>query len=127
MADLIPEVLMSQSILKALRTDPGGWLAYTTHDSRRYEKGFPDVNEVELRPPYRTIYLELKTDTGRIEKGKWSRLGKRWIPGQDDWAQALIRSPGVLYFLIRPVDLHWLYQWFIDADAPHPGQGGEWK
>lgn len=53
-----------------------GWtLRYHTHDSRRSEPGFPDL--VLVHPVRgRTIFRELKTQTGRISP---AQLG--WIDG----------------------------------------------
>ena len=120
---MISEALMTESILKVLREEPGGWLAYHTHDSRRSEPGFPDINAQELNLPYRSIYLELKTEGRGLDKKKWSKIAKRWLPGQDDWARFLTAAPGVEYYHIWPSDLEWLYQYLIDAEAPHNEQG----
>lgn len=47
-----------------------GWRAYHTHDSRRSQRGFPDL--VLLRPP-EIIFAELKTRTGKAstEQAEW--------------------------------------------------------
>ena len=48
----------------------GGWLVYHTYDSRRSNKGFPDL--VLVRPP-QVIFAELKGPDGRVtpEQQKW--------------------------------------------------------
>lgn len=57
-----------QQVVKLLRTL--GYRAYHTHDSRRSQPGFPDLVAVRDR----VIYLELKTDTGRLSHPQVSWL-----------------------------------------------------
>ena len=42
-----------------------GWMSYHTYDSRRSEKGFPDL--VLVKPPV-VVFAELKTDKGRTSE-----------------------------------------------------------
>ncbi|MEU9778702.1 VRR-NUC domain-containing protein [Streptomyces sp. NPDC047968] len=74
--------------LAALR----GWtLAYHTHNSRRSDAGWPD--EVYGHPGAgRTLFVELKTNTGRIR------------PAQRDWLKHLAQC-GLEATLWRPRDL----------------------
>ena len=68
MANALPEkAFMSQIIDLAERT---GWLVYHTYDSRRSQKGFPDL--VLVRPP-EIIFAELKSQSGRLtdEQADW--------------------------------------------------------
>ena len=51
---------------------------------------------------HRFIVAELKTETGRLTKGRWNKAHTRYLPGQDDWAQALDGCPGVEFYLWRP-------------------------
>jgi hypothetical protein len=51
------------------------WEIYHTHDSRRSAPGFPDL--VLMRPP-ELVFIELKTQTGRLTKAQ-----QRW---QDELA-----------------------------------------
>ncbi|GCD35612.1 hypothetical protein OEIGOIKO_03358 [Streptomyces chrestomyceticus JCM 4735] len=69
-----------------------GWtLAYHTHNSRRSDAGWPD--EVYGHPQTRrTLFVELKTDTGRIR------------PAQREWLTHLAAS-GLETALWRPRDL----------------------
>lgn len=57
----------------------GGFLIYHTNDSRRSDKGFPDL--VFVHPMTgRTVYAELKSAKGRIR------------PEQQQWIDALARG-----------------------------------
>ncbi len=69
----------------------GGWLVYHTNDSRRSDKGFPDL--VMVHPlSGRIVYVELKSEKGRIR------------PEQRQWIDALSRSGRDVY-VWRPE--HW--------------------
>lgn len=65
-------------------------LTYHTYDSRRSQRGFPDL--VLVRPP-RVIFAELKKE------------GEYLKPAQKPWRDALLACPGVEYYLWRPSDL----------------------
>lgn len=54
----------------------GGWLAYHTHDSRRSQKGFPDLVLVRDR----VLFVELKTDA---KASKLTRDQQRWLGALD--------------------------------------------
>jgi hypothetical protein len=47
-----------------------GWRVYHTHDSRRSNPGWPDL--VLCKPP-RVLFVELKSETGRLrlEQAQW--------------------------------------------------------
>lgn len=69
----------------------GGWLTYHTNDSRRSDKGFPDL--VFVHPlSGRLVYVELKSEKGKLR------------PEQDVWIDALSRSSAEVY-VWRPE--HW--------------------
>lgn len=69
--------------------DANGWIAYHTHNSRRSNKGFPDV--VAVRGP-KLIFAELKSATGTF------------TTDQKLWLAALEAVPGVRVFRWRPSD-----------------------
>ena len=77
-----------------------GWIVGFTHDSRKSEPGEPDLRMVHP-VQYRVIFAELKTAKGKLTKGRYTKSG-RWLPGQDQWQDALISCPGVEYYLWRP-------------------------
>jgi VRR-NUC domain len=66
-----------------------GWLHYHTQDSRGSDPGFPDL--VLVRPP-RVLFVELKTDAGRIQ------------PAQRLWLTALEQCGTVEVYVWRPRD-----------------------
>ena len=95
---LITEKDFQATVIALARKD--GWIVGFTHDSRKSEPGEPDLRMV--RPP-RVIFAELKTVKGKLSKGRWNKSG-RWLPGQDEWGEALSECPWVEYYLWRPTD-----------------------
>lgn len=77
------------------------WGMHHNPESRRADPGFPDL--VLVRPP-RILFVELKTDRGRLDKRE--RTDKKGKPlwNQQDWKDALEGCPGVEYYLWRPRD-----------------------
>lgn len=63
------------------------WMVYHTHDSRRSQAGFPDLVLVRER----VLWLEVKTDRGRIR------------PEQQIWLDAL-NAAGQEAWVVRPAD-----------------------
>ena len=68
-----------------------GWLVYHTYDSRRCERGYPDLTMCHP-VKRRIIFAELKSQRGR---------GR---PEQYMWLTALDACPGVEVFMWRPSD-----------------------
>lgn len=72
-----------------------GWLCIHHHDSRRSEPGFPDLVLVPRprrgAPTGRTIFAELKTDTGKLTVEQ-----ELWI--------ATLESDGQNVYVWRPRD-----------------------
>ena len=66
-----------------------GWLWYHTHDSRKSQKGFPDI--VAVRPPH-VLYIECKAETGVL------------TPDQRVWRDWLLQCPQIEYYVWRPSD-----------------------
>lgn len=66
-----------------------GWLAYHTNDSRRSDKGFPDLVLVKGSV---LLAAELKTDRGKLSDE------------QVVWLRRLNAVPGVVAFVWRPRD-----------------------
>jgi hypothetical protein len=67
-----------------------GWLIYHTYDSRRSAPGYPDLHLVHVAG-HRTIFRELKTETGRLS------------PDQRVWLDALT-AVGADADVWRPTD-----------------------
>jgi len=65
-----------------------GWITYHTHDSRRSDKGFPDLVMVRER----VVFAELKTDRGTASAE------------QQEWLRRLKRA-GAEVYLWRPADM----------------------
>ena len=64
-----------------------GWEHYHTHDSRRSNKGFPDLVLVRER----VVYAEIKTMKGKLTKE------------QQHW-QDILKYAGQEVYVIRPCD-----------------------
>jgi hypothetical protein len=94
---LITERDFQATVIDLARTY--GWIVGFTYDARKSEPGEPDLRMV--RPP-RVIFAELKTVKGRLTRGRWNKSGNRWLPGQDEWQDALTLCPGIEYYLWRP-------------------------
>ena len=94
---LITEKDFQATVIDLARTY--GWIVGFTHDARKSEPGEPDLRMV--RPP-RVIFAELKTVKGKLTKGRFNASGRRWLPGQDEWGDALTSCPGIEYYLWRP-------------------------
>jgi VRR-NUC domain len=85
-----------------------GWKVYHTYDSRRSQPGFPDLVMTRRR---RTVYVELKTDKGRLTHD------------QREWIAALQRNPANEVFILRPK--HWPQAMIILKVEDRP-MGGWW-
>ena len=76
---------MSEETLQAKVEDLAqrlGWRKYHTHDSRRSDKGFPDLVLVHAGRG-RVLYRELKKQTGRVTKEQKEWLADLTAAGQD--------------------------------------------
>ena len=96
---LIPEKDFQQTVVELFRAH--GWIVGFTHDARKSEPGEPDLRMVHPIQ-HRFIAAELKTEKGKLTKGRWNKAHTRWLPGQDEWQAALIDCPGFEYYLWRP-------------------------
>ena len=86
-----------------------GWdLAYHTYDSRRSQPGFPDL--VLVKRGWRTVFVELKSDKGRLR------------PAQREWLDGLT-STGEIACLWRPAMSDEIIEWLI---APYTEPPGLW-
>lgn len=86
LADVMPEDMLLGKIVRFARRH--GWLAYHTYDSRRSEKGFPDL--VLVRGD-RVIFAELKSAKGKLS------------PAQEKWRDGLLQAVAE-WHLWRPAD-----------------------
>jgi hypothetical protein len=69
-----------------------GWIAFHDQNSRHDEAGFPDL--VMVHPiQHRVLFVELKTETGRIR------------PEQLVWLGALMQVPAIEVYTWRPRDI----------------------
>jgi len=100
------EAILQTSVISAARGF--GFLAYATYRSTRSEPGFPDV--VLVHPEkHRVIFIEFKTEKGKLSKPKWNKAKTRLLPGQTTWAEAFAACPGVEYMLVRPSNVQLVY------------------
>ena len=84
---------MTEAELQAAIVDVAelaGWLVFHDHDSRRNPAGLPDL--ICVKPP-RVVFIELKSDTGRVR------------PEQRTWLDALAECDTLASALVRPDDL----------------------
>jgi len=88
MLDIMPESQLQERIIEAATI--GGWMHYHTHDSRRSDRGWPDLVLVRGR---RMLVLELKRRTGRVSVH------------QQGWIDALQRVDTLDVRVVRPDDL----------------------
>lgn len=80
----VSEAQFQRSVTDALSLF--GWLWYHTHDSRRSNKGFPDLVAVRGQ---RVLYVELKREDGRV------------TVEQSTWLQRL-KDAGQSAYVLRP-------------------------
>ena len=81
-----------------------GWIVGYTYDARKSEPGEPDLRMVHPEW-FRYIVAELKSEKGKLTKGRWNKAKTHWMTGQNEWAEALESCPGVEYYLWRPHDI----------------------
>ena len=98
---LISESEFQQTVVELARAL--GWIVGFTHDARKSEPGEPDLRMVH-KEQGRVLFIELKSEKRKLTKGRWNKAGTRWLPGQQDWAEALDACPGVESYLFRPSD-----------------------
>lgn len=82
---------MTEAQLQRAVLELAGWLrlrAYHTHDSRRSQRGFPDIVCVG---PHGLIWAELKSASGTLTDDQWS------------WQYALLTA-GQRAYVWRPCD-----------------------
>ena len=92
-----------------------GWLVYHTHDSRRSEKGFPDL--VLVRPPM-VLFMELKSAKGRLSAAQKQWIGAIWdcrgVAGTVCYPNDLDR---ILKYLTSPQPGNDLWRFGADSGA----------
>jgi hypothetical protein len=76
-----------------------GWLVGFTYDSRKSRAGEPDLRMVH-KFTGRVIFAELKNnEKAKLTEGRvGGARSQLWLDGQDEWANALKRSPVEFYF-----------------------------
>ena len=74
-----------------------GWLVYHTYDSRRSNPGFPDLTMMRCRPVKQLMFVELKSERGRLTEAQ-----ELWGEGLS--AMAAVTSNIVAYRVWRPAD-----------------------
>lgn len=81
-----------QTVLNAVRLHAriNGWLVYHTHDSRKSERGFPDIVATNGS---RLLFAELKRANGKL------------TVEQERWIQLLDHTGKVDAFVWRPEDI----------------------
>lgn len=75
-----------------------GWRTYHTYFSKRSEPGFPDLVLVRLR----VVWVELKTEEGRLEADQASWLDDLRLAGQEVYLWRPSNWPWISGFLTAP-------------------------
>ena len=98
---------MTEAELQAAIVDTAelaGWLVFHDHDSRLNPAGLPDL--VLVKPP-RVVFLELKSEKGRVR------------PEQQIWLDALAGCDTIASALIRPDNLETVINYLTKKDEPN--------
>lgn len=107
-ADLLAYVRRTARLLQ--------WRAYHTLWSVGSDGGMPDL--ILVRPP-RVLFAELKTERGKLTKGRLHPTNRgrrtRWTDGQLEWLADLAHCPGVETYLWRPSDAQEIAQILQDG------------
>jgi len=82
-----------------------GWWTYHTHDSRRSTAGFPDL--VLIKPP-RVIFLEVKSERGRLSREQADVLAMLQECGP---LSCRFERDGVSAAMVRPSDWEQIVEW----------------
>ena len=78
-----------------------GWLVYHTRNSQGSEPGALDI--LAVKSP-RVVFIELKRESGKLNKKVgYTRSGRR-MPTQKEWFEALEECSGVETYLCKPSD-----------------------
>ena len=86
---MIAEAIFQDSIIELARML--GWYVYHPHRSYHSEPGYLDLTMVHPEKEGRLIFAEIKSAKGKLTEGRVNKRG-RWMPGQVDWYNALIRT-----------------------------------
>jgi hypothetical protein len=99
----VTEAAFMDTILQA--AELYGWWPYHTHDSRRSNAGFPDL--VLIKPP-RVLFLEVKSERGRLSRAQAEVLAMLQECGPGD---CRYMRDGVEAAMVRPSDWEQIVDW----------------
>ena len=100
----VKEQTLQASIVKLAHLTGWEWIHHAS-DSRFSNAGLPDLI-LARRSPERLIFAELKTEAGKLSKGKWYGKGSKahYELGQDEVLTLLREIKGIEVYLWRPHD-----------------------
>ena len=98
--DIMTEAEVQSTVIERLRSL--GALVFHPKRSDQSEPGFPDIEAVL---PNKILWVETKSETGKLRKGRFAPKSGRWLPGQQEWIDAINRVHPGSAWVVKPSNL----------------------